>query len=253
MNNEEYLRGILNQQDLTDNQILNLENQRDAILQELLEEIGGNPTIYNAGSYAKGTMIQAGYDLDIVLNWSYNFHFSPQNLYNEVGIVLQRKGRYPRPKKVGWEIPFPGYFHIDVIPGKQILNQQNLAYLYNSEIGGRFRSSVKLQVNHVKKANRQEIIKLMKLWKIRKDVPIKTFILETMVIDACRGLDRLQLEPQLNHAFEFISENILRIRIVDPSNSQNIISSDLTENDKNRIKNLADEALQARSWPSVIY
>ena len=73
--NEEYLREILNQQELTDNQILNLENQRDAILQELLEEIGGNPTIYNACSYAKGTMIQAGYDLDIVLYWPYNFHF----------------------------------------------------------------------------------------------------------------------------------------------------------------------------------
>lgn len=77
--------------------------------------------------------------------------------------------------------------------------------------------------------------------------------METIVIDACRDLDRIQIEPQLNHAFEFISENILRMRVVDPSNSQNIISYDLTENDKNRIKNLADEALQARSWKNVIY
>ena len=253
MINEEYLREILNQQELTDNQILNLENQRDAILQELLEEIGGNPTIYNAGSYAKGTMIQAGYDLDIVLYWSYNFHLSPQNLFNEVGIVLQRNSRYPRPKKVGWEIPFPGYFHIDVIPGKQILNQQNLAYLYNNEIGGRFRSSVKMQVNHVKKANRQDIIKLMKLWKIRIDVPIKTFILETMIIDACKGLDRSLLEHQLNHAFEYISDNILTIKVLDSANSNNIISNNISQEDKDRIKNLVDDALESNTWRNIIY
>lgn len=253
MSSEEYLRGILEQQELTENQIQNLENQRDVILIEILEEIGGNPKIYNGGSYAKGTMIQAGYDLDIVLYWHYNFQLSPRNLYNEVGIVLQRNGRSPRSKKVGWEIPFPGYFHIDVIPGKKIFNQRNFAYLYNNDVGGRFKSSVKKQVLYVKKSRRQDVIRLMKLWKIRKDVPIKTFLLENFVITACKGLKRSELENQLIHIFEYISNNILTIKIIDPANPNNIVSNDLNENDKNQIKNLADEALDASSWRSVIY
>jgi tRNA nucleotidyltransferase (CCA-adding enzyme) len=92
ISNEDFLHQILEDQKLDPNQIENLKNQRDAIVGELIKEIGGNPIIYNGGSYAKGTMIRASYDLDIVLYWPINFQYSPKNLYIEVGGVLQSKG-----------------------------------------------------------------------------------------------------------------------------------------------------------------
>ncbi len=98
MSNEDYLRDLLVSQNLTGNQIENLKYQRDAIIEEIEDEIGGNPTLFNAGSYAKGTMIQAIYDLDIVLYWEHDFRYSPRNLYIEVGSVLQSKGRIPQSK-----------------------------------------------------------------------------------------------------------------------------------------------------------
>ncbi len=100
MNNEDNLRTILNDQNLTQNQIENLENQRDAIIGVLIDEIGGNPIKYIGGSYAKGTMIQASYDLDIVLYWPSDYQLSLQDLYTEVGSVLQRNGHRPHSKKL---------------------------------------------------------------------------------------------------------------------------------------------------------
>jgi len=251
LSNEDLLRQILEDQKLDSNQIENLKNQRDAIVGELVEEIGGNPIIYDGGSYAKGTMIRASYDLDIILYWPTNFQYSPQNLYVEVGSILQSKGRNPRSKKVGWEIPFPGNFHIDVIPSKIILNKKNYAYLFNTDTESRFQTSVKKQINNVRHSRRQDVIKLMKLWRIRKLVPIKTFLLENMVIEGCKGITRSILEPQLINAFEYISKEILIKKIHDPSNINNIISNDLSIEQKHRIKNLADNALDAQYWQEV--
>ena len=253
MNNEDNLRTILNDQNLNQNQIENLKNQRDAILGVLIDEIGGNPIKYNGGSYAKGTMIQASYDLDIVLYWPSDYHFSLQDLYTEVGSVLQRNGRRPHSKKVGWEIPFPGDFHIDVIPGKKILNRKGYAYLFNTDNSSRFRTNVKKQVNYVKNSKRQDVIRLMKLWKKRKDVPIKTFILEQIVIEGCKGISRTTLEPQLNAAFKYIEDNINTKRITDLANSQNIISNDITKEEKNRIRRLATQAIDADRWNQVFF
>lgn len=251
MSNEDYLRELLVNQNLTRNQMENLKYQRDAIVNEITNEIGGNPTIFNAGSYAKGTMIKASYDLDIVLYWTNNFQLSPQNLYNEVGSVLQSRGRHPKSKKVGWEIPFPGDFHIDVIPGKEILNKPNYAYLFNKDQISRFQTSVKKHVSHVRNSKRQNVIRLMKLWKQRKNVPIKTFILECIVIESCKGLSRNTLEPQIDAAFEFMCKNILTRRIIDPANSQNFVSDVITSEDKNRIRRLATHAVDAKSWSQV--
>lgn len=253
MSNEDYLRELLVNQNLTRNQIENLKNQRDVIVGEIIDEIGGNPTLFNAGSYAKGTMIQASYDLDIVLYWTNDFRYTPRNLYYEVGSVLQSKGRDPKSKKVGWEIPFPGDFHIDVIPGKVIIQKPDYAYLYNKDKDCRFQSSVKNHVSFVKNSRRQDVIRLMKLWKKRKSVPIKTFILEHLIIVGCKGIRRTTLEPQLDAAFEYLIENITTKRILDPANSQNIISDDITHEEKNRIRGLANQASDADNWSQIFF
>ena len=93
----------------------------------------------------------------------------------------------------------------------------------------------------------------MKLWKKRKDVPIKTFILEQIVIEGCKGISRTTLEPQLNAAFKYIEDNINTKRITDPANSQNIISNDITKEEKNRIRRLATQAIDADRWNQVFF
>lgn len=253
MSNEDYLRDLLDNQRLTRNQIENLKYQRDAIVEIIEDEIGGSPTLLNAGSYAKGTMIRASYDLDIVLYWTHNFRYKPRNLYIEVGRILQSIGRQPISKRVGWEIPFPGDFHIDVIPGKKILDNPDYAYLFNSKLENRIRTNVKKQVNHVRRSGCQEVIKLLKLWKKRKNVPIKTFILEILSIEGCKGMEKSLLEPQLIRALEYISENILAKKVIDVANSNNIVSKNLSIEVKNRVKNLADSALDATYWRDVYF
>lgn len=251
--NETYLRNILDDQDLTQNQIENLRNLRDTIEQQLNDSLKGSPKTYYGGSYKKKTMIKASYDLDIILYWAPDAPYTLQNLYKRVGSVLQKNWKCVKSKRVGWELPFEGDFHIDVIPGKESSKDSQYAYLYNRKTGGRFQTSIKIQINYVQNSRRQDAIRLMKLWKKRKNVPIKTFILEQMVIEGCKALSRNTLEPQLDATFEYIKDNITTKKIFDPANSQNIISNEISIEQKNRIRKLASQAINADKWSQIFY
>ncbi len=75
-------------------------------------------------------MIKASYDLDVVIYWAPDAPYTLQNLYKGVGSVLKKKWEYVRSKRVGWELPFKGDFHINVIPGKESSTDSRYAYLY---------------------------------------------------------------------------------------------------------------------------
>jgi len=251
LDNETYLRKLLSEQNLTENQKNNMRNLRQKIEQQLKAGLKGTPRTYYGGSKAKNTMIRASYDLDIVLYWPEDFQYTLESIYKGVGSLLQRNWNGIKAKRVGWEIPFPGNFHIDVIPGKESSTKKDFAYLYNSKTGSRFLTSIKTHVDHVRDSGRTDAIRLMKLWKKRKDVPIKTFILEMMVIDGCKGPRRDQLETQLNAALAYIRDNIVTRRIIDPVNTNNIVSDTLTKEEKNRIRKLAVQAIESRTWGEV--
>jgi hypothetical protein len=79
MSNDGYLRSLLSAQDLSPQEVATLRATRDAI-QTQLSDLSGSPRFYYAGSYAKGTMIRADYDLDIVTYWPPDCGFSVRNL-----------------------------------------------------------------------------------------------------------------------------------------------------------------------------
>ena len=253
MSNETYLRQVLNDQNLSQNQLTNLRGLRDKIEGQLRDNLSGNPRFYYAGSYGKKTLIRASYDLDIVVYWSSKSTFTLQDIYKSVGSVLQKKWDFVRSKRVGWELRFKGDFHIDVVPGKSSSADDTYAYLYNSKINNRFQTSIKIHIDTVKDSERRDIIRLMKLWKKRKNVPITSFILEQMVIDGCkeRRASFSDLESQLNASFHYINNNILTKRILDPANSNNVISDELSKEEKNRIRRLANQAIVAKKWSEV--
>ena len=131
MTNEEYLHKLLDQQTMDDNQKINMQNLRNKIEGQIKFGIGGSPRVLYGGSYKKGTMIRVGYDLDIVFYWPPK-SFTLESLYRSIGSILQRNWTYVHQKKVGWQIPFKGDFHIDVIPGIESSQDSRYAYLYNT-------------------------------------------------------------------------------------------------------------------------
>jgi len=251
MSSDQYLRGLLAQQDLPSAELLALQNMRDQI-QSQLSTLAGSPRFYYAGSYGKKTIIRARYDLDIVMYWPSTVTYTIKGIYDAVGGVLKNHWKYVNSKTVSWELPFQGGFHIDIVPGRALDPQFREANLYRTDTGTTLKTSLKTHIDTVKGSGRRDVIRLMKLWRERRAVPFKkSFLLEMMTIEGCRGQRFDDLGAQVQASLIHIRDNILTCNVRDPANTNNSLSDDLTAAQRLAIRNAANAAAQATSWATV--
>jgi hypothetical protein len=249
MSNEDYLQNLLNQQNLSDEEYRVLRSLRDRI-QALLSKLEGNPRFYYAGSYGKKTIIRERYDLDIVIYWPQTTQYTIKGIYDGVGTQLKTEWQYVNSKTVSWEIPFQGGLHIDVVPGRALDDTYQEANLYRTDTGTTLKTSIKTHIDTVRNSGRRDAIRLLKLWRERKQVPFKkSFLLEMMTIEGSKGIS--DLPGQVWSALQYIRDNIETAQVKDPANSNNSLSDDISASDKCRIKSIAQSTLSAKTWGEV--
>lgn len=250
MTNEQYLRHLLSGQALTNGETDALRTLRDQI-QGQLSNFQGSPRFYYGGSYGKDTIIRASYDLDLVMYWTHDCGFGLADIFNAVGTELRKHWKYVEQKNVAWTLPFEGGFHVDVVPGRAIDSSFKYANLYRSTAGSSLQTSIKVHIDAVRKSGRRELIRLLKLWKVRKGVPVKSFVLEILGVEGAKGTSATELEPQVAAALIHIRDRIQTAKIVDPANSNNNLGDTMTAQEKLASRNAAAAALAARTWNDV--
>lgn len=251
MTNDEYLRSLLEQEALSQQEIKLLRDLREQIERQL-RMLPGNPRFYYGGSYAKKTMIRSAFDLDIVAYWPHDCGYRLQDIYAAVGSVLKRHWKTVVPKTVAWSLPFQGGFHVDVVPGRALDDTYQYANLYRRDRNSTLKTSIKIHIDTVRNSGLHDVIRLMKLWRVRRDVPFKkSLALELMTIEGCKTIAKSQLEKQMIFTLMHLRDHIYEARIVDPANSNNVLSEEMTNWERSRIRDLADQALQARYWEDV--
>jgi hypothetical protein len=251
MSNNEYLAGILRDQNLSIADLDGLRRLREQIEQQL-SVLEGNPRFYYGGSFGKRTMIRARYDLDLVMYWPNAANYSINGIYTAVGDVLKKNWTHVNSKTVAWELPFQAGFHIDVVPGRALDAQYYEANLHRTDTGTTLKTSLKKHIDTVRNSGRIDAIRLMKLWRVRKNVPFKkNFLLELMTIDGCKGKQSDDLEGQTLAALRYVRDNIKNCSVRDPANSNNSLSDDLDANVRATIYQRANEALVAKYWSEV--
>jgi hypothetical protein len=197
-------------------------------------------------------MIKERYDLDIVVYWPNSTTSTIEDIYRAVGTVLQRNWNYVTSKTVSWELPFNGAFHIDVVPGKAIDSGFVEANLYRTDTGTRLKTSLKKHIDAVRGSGRTDAIRLLKLWRERRAVPFKkSFLLEMMTIEGCKGVRLDDLTGQVMAALGHIRDTIETCNVLDPANTNNSLSDDLGPAVRRQIKTAADAAYRATSWGQV--
>ncbi|MGA7577734.1 MAG: hypothetical protein ACLQUW_10170 [Desulfobaccales bacterium] len=252
MSNDAYLRSLLAQQNLTQDQLNSLRSLREQI-EGQLSVLQGSPRFYYAGSFSKKTMIQESFDLDIVVYWPHNCGYSLKGIFNAVGEILKKHWNYPTPKTVSWELRFQGGFHIDVVPGRAIDGTFKYANLYRRDNDSSLQTSIKVHIDTIRNSGRGDTIRLMKLWRAKRGVPFqKSLALELITIEGCKGVRTDDLEGQLLSALKYVRDNIITVRIVDPANTNNIISDEISAPARLQIRTAASSALKAQSWSQVL-
>lgn len=147
--------------------------------------------------------------------WPHDCGYTLENMFTAVRDHLRKHWEYVNPKNVACRLPFQGGFHIDVVPGRALDNTFRYANLYRSEIGKPLQTSIKVHIDNVRKSGRRELIRLLKLWRVRHQVPVRTFVLEQLAIAAASGTSLTDLEPQLTAALKHLRDRIDTAKLLD--------------------------------------
>jgi len=251
MSVNDYLKNVLKEQEVLNGNIIHnkLKSCREEIEGKLKKIYGSKVKFYYGGSYGKKTMILLSYDLDIVIYFPPDENRTLKEIYNDVYSTLYDFDYNVHKKTVAIRIYKEDNFHIDVVPGRAQDFYYHYATLYKNGKDTTMQTSLKEHIDSVRDV--RDIVKLMKLWRLRHSVPIETFPLEQLVVKALYQKRKDDYEYCIMTVLTFLRDRIIDIRVEDPANTNNII--EITPNDRFRILFIATNCLRAHSWCQIIY
>lgn len=257
MTNHEYLKSILDEEKI-DHTVEETKTTRKEVKDFLIEYYKKDKTIdyIFAGSIAKGTAIKSKYDIDIGIGFNNEDFSTLKEMYDDVKKILEIEyGKAnTREQNVSIRVEKNGH-EIDIVPCRKIDNDDTKVNLYlNREDSNSLQSNLHIHVDEIKSFSELEIIKLLKIWKIRKEIKFKSFGLELMTKKAFENQNINGLDNKFQYIMQYIVDNIDNLVIKDPANSNNDIAKTIKKTYKDKIKKYARRALNCinnNQWEKI--
>lgn len=262
MTDDEYLEGVLQDQTFAPDspELAELRKHREDVRSVLRSKLGSSPRINEAGSKKKGTMIRESYDLDMTCYLPHDDKTAGETLediYDNVEEALEedyhteRKGSAIRL----WDPEGEVDFHVDVVPGRYVEGKDGDVYLHRtSGDKERLKTNLDVHVDHVRASGVVDAIKLMKYWRERESLDVKTFVLELSVIKLLEDRTEEPLSQQLMHVWTDLADNADSLTVEDPANPNGNDLSDLLDSVRAVLSDAAErtlETIEADGWQAV--
>lgn len=234
MTPSEYLSKILEEQTLAEDslELAQLRERREEVEKLLRAEFGSSPSIRYGGSKAKGTMIKEAYDLDVICYFPRDDADAGGNLetiFENVRKALAKKYvAVPKTSAIRLESQTHEYSHVDVVPGRFVDDKNQDAFLHcTTGEKKRLKTNLDVHIEHVRGSGLVPVIRLGKLWRLRRGLSIKHFALELLIIEVVKSKKSAALEVQLKHLWETLRDDVDSVKIEDPANPHGNDLSDL--------------------------
>lgn len=266
MSNNEYLQNIINnnkksstysyqEQSVFNNLSSNLENWfNSAMRNNGWYEI--NMRVQQSGSRAKGTAIKGKSDMDLFLSiYDPSNRKTLEDYFDMVYKYAKSLTNAYRRQNISIGLKYQGY-DIDLVPAKRVNSENyqrnNDHYLWSSKRRVRTLTNIQKHIDTVINSGLQDMIILTKVWRDQNGLDFPSIYLELSVIEALKTDRKYSLESDFLTIFKYLVDVFPNKKIVDPGNCNNIISEDLTIAEKTQIHALAQKAIDAQYWSSVV-
>jgi hypothetical protein len=229
-----------------------------ATLTPILQTWGGQYFLQASpsGSFAKGTAIRSGTDIDIFISLAEE---TPETL-REVYYLLKKRmievGLEPKEQNVSLKVRISGC-DVDLVPGKRQHWFNTDHSLYRRKANTWTKTNVDTHIKHVRGGGWLSETRILKLWRNQKQLDFPSFYLELTVMnalglhDAAAALFLSSVSANVVKALEYLRDKFAGVRVIDPANTNNIISDDLTVAEKTAIRVAAARALQG-TWAEFV-
>jgi hypothetical protein len=251
MTADEYLIGIL-RREAVDTGPTSPVHAVHATLRPVLNAWAGNflSSLTPSGSFAKGTANHSGTDIDLFISLSSGTSNTLREIYESLFANVQQAGYTPKRQNVSINIRVGGYA-VDLVPAKRQDATGSDHSLYRRRKDTWTKTNVQTHIAYVRAGNRLLESRLLKLWCMQKSLDFPSFCLELATINALTG-SRAGLSANVWNVFAYLRDTFPGARIIDPANTNNIISDDLSQAEKNAIRDASAAALKATDWSQLI-
>lgn len=205
-----------------------------------------------SGSRAKGTAIDLASDLDLFISLSSTTSNSLRELYNSLYNQMINKGISARKQNVSIGITYGGK-KIDLVPGKRQEQYGNDHSLYKRKTDSWTKTNIDTHINRVINSGRRNEILALKIWRENHGLEFPSILIETLAIEALSGRSTTTTADNVWYLLKYLQGNILSKRVVDPANTNNILSDDLSVNEKQLIAVQAEKSLSEAYWERIIW
>lgn len=216
---------------------------------------GHEYTLKLSGSLAKGTGITETTDIDIFisLNPSVKTTNTLEEVYNTLRNRFNLAGYSAREQNVSIGIDHMG-LKIDIVAGikHHILGLDHSIWKRKTKTWTK--TNIDEHINLVKNSGRVFDIKVIKIWRKLHNLDFPSFYLELSVIEALKDTGVLFSSPEKNFikVMNYLVNDFEDKIIKDPSNENNEVSDQLTVEEKQKIKAVAQATLTG-NWNQAIW
>lgn len=205
-----------------------------------------------SGSYAKQTGVRGVAHVDVFISLGSDTPETLKELYNSLHLFAQQHRWSPRQQNVSIGITLDGT-RGDLVPGKVQPGYQDYHSLYRRKTDSWTQTNVDLHIKTVRDSGRVREIRAVKIWRFLRGLDFPSLYLELFTIGALSGRSRDSLASNVLCALRSIGESLTSTRIEDPANSNNVLSDELSQAEKQHIANLARKSSQESTWEKIIW
>lgn len=209
-------------------------------------------TLEYSGSYTKETGVRGISDVDLFISLKSDTTNKLKEIYNSLYELAQRQGWSPRAQNVSVGVTVNGT-RGDLVPGKVQAGYQNYHSLYLRKRDSWTQTNVALHVDSVRKSGRLREIRAIKIWRFLRNLDWPSLYLELFTVEALTSRSGAALAENVLLVLRTIGASLTSTRIEDPANTNNVLSDDLTTQEKQQIAGLAAQSAREPSWGQIIW
>lgn len=205
-----------------------------------------------SGSYAKETGVHGVSDVDVFISLKSDTSNTLKEIYESLFSLAQSAGWSPRRQNVSVGVTVNGT-RGDLVPGKVQAGYQNYHSLYLRKRDSWTQTNVSLHIDTVHDSGRLKEIRAVKIWRMLHGLDFPSLYLELFTIQALSGRSQSTIADNTLHLLRTIGTSLASTRIVDPANTNSILSDELTQAEKQRIASLAAQSAGQQYWKDIIW
>jgi hypothetical protein len=203
-----------------------------------------------SGSYAKGTAISIGTDVDLFI--SLGGTQPVKEIYWSLFQCCVARRLNPQAQNVSVRVQSNG-LNVDLVPGRKQAGKTVDHTIYKRKKDSWVQTNVAQHIRVVSNSGRTAEIRALKIWRERNRLDFPSFYLELTTIEALRGSRSYGLAARFLDILRYLTADLSRARVVDPANTNNVISDDLESEEKRAIAATAEKCLMMRSWGDILW